>query len=144
MQVDRESATDLLVDYWYDVDHNGGKGAHLFYLTDGEFLIDAAVIRGQDAIEAMYAARRNRGPRLSRHLAANIRVSNLSEDRAEVQSVLCLFAEDGEAPGQNLVPATVADLVDEVVVKEGRILIARRRLTTVFLASGTELAVPTS
>jgi hypothetical protein len=144
MQVDRQSGTDLVVDYWYDVDHNGGKGAHLFYLADGEFLIDAAVIRGQGEIEAMYTARRNRGPRLSRHLAANIRLTRLSEGRAEVQSVLCLFAEDGEVPGQNLVPATVADVVDDVVVVEGRLLIARRRLTTVFLASGTELAVPTS
>ncbi|MCA0243741.1 MAG: hypothetical protein LCI02_23130 [Proteobacteria bacterium] len=57
--------------YWHDVDHNGGRLAHLWFLHDGVLQIAGRRVATRAAIEAFYRQRRERGPRVSRHVVTN-------------------------------------------------------------------------
>ena len=48
----------LIVDYWADVDENGGQTAHDFYLPNGLYVIGNNRFEGQKRIQAFYARRR--------------------------------------------------------------------------------------
>ncbi|KAB2592590.1 MULTISPECIES: nuclear transport factor 2 family protein [Streptomyces] len=143
IMISSQAVTDLSAAYWFDVDHRGAANAHRFFTADGVLGFDAARFHGPAEIEAMYAARRARGPRVSRHVASNVHVLSSTGDHAEVMSSLCLFAEDGYAPRSRTEPVSVADVRDHVVATPDGLLIVSRILTTQFLSSDAELAVPT-
>ena len=68
----------LEVRYWYDVDFNDGRNAHLFYLADGVFSVGDNEFHGRDRIRDFYAWRQARGTttvrslRSTRHLLSNL------------------------------------------------------------------------
>jgi len=139
----RASVTDLLTAYWYDVDHTAGANAHTFFTEDGVLTFDKATHRGRDAIAQMYRERAARGPRTSRHIVTNVHVTAAASGLVHVDSILCLFAHDGPAPQPTVLPAAVADVSDDLARVDGRVLISRRKVTTIFIDPATELAVPT-
>lgn len=132
MEVNRSMVTDLLVDFWYDVDHNEGAGAHLFFTQDGELSFDAASFAGREAIADFYRRRAARGPRVSRHVVSNVRLMPISADIVEVDSVLCLFSRAGVATRPGAIPASVTDVHDRLQVSAAGLLIARRTYQLVF------------
>jgi hypothetical protein len=49
-----------LENYWWDVDLNGGRNAHEFYLPDGLYAVGKTRFAGHNKIHALYAWRARR------------------------------------------------------------------------------------
>jgi len=128
---------------WFDVDHRDGRSVSAFFLPDAELRFSARSFHGAAEIDAVYAARAGRGPRVSRHIATNLHITAADADRASVVSTLILFAEDGASPRSAMTPAMVGDVVDEFQRHGDRWLIKSRHIQHMFIAPGTALAVPT-
>jgi hypothetical protein len=90
-----QTLTALEVDYWYEVDHNWGRRAHEFYVTDGVFAIGDKRMCGTDAVAGFYRWRENRGDRTARHVVSNFKLVSRDVDRAKFYCILCLYAADG-------------------------------------------------
>lgn len=134
--------TAVLVALWYEIDHNGGSRASAFFTPDAQLRLSDAVFRGTAEIDQVYASRSARGPRVSRHIVANLHVLEAGEAWARVTSVLLLFAQDGEPPRPLTSPALVGDVIDELELHQGRWLIRSRWIQNLFIEPATELAVP--
>lgn len=134
----------VVVAIWFDIDHRDGGGVSAHFTPDGTLTFGGPVFTGRDEIDACYAARAGRGPRVARHVATNLHVTAATGDTAAAVSMLLLFAQDGEPPRPTVVPAMVGDVTDEFVRTGDRWLIRSRRIDTLFVAPDTELAVPTS
>jgi hypothetical protein len=99
----------LLADYWADVDENGGHEAHLFYASDGLYVVGNNRFEGRDAIAAFYARRRY-GVTSTRHLISNLRVFREDAARARMLGLMTLYRADGKSPFQGAhPPAMIAD-----------------------------------
>jgi hypothetical protein len=100
----------LLADYWADVDGNGGREAHLFYVSDGTYAVGSNRFEGRDAIAAFYERRRY-GAALTRHIVSNLRVFRDDAARARIKGVMALYRAEGKSPFQGAhPPAMIADL----------------------------------
>ena len=64
----------VIVGLWHDIDHNGGRAASTFFTAEAELRFADAVFRGTAEIDGVYANRKARGERVSRHLATNLHV----------------------------------------------------------------------
>ena len=123
----------LNVELWYRVDHQGGEGVAELFTEDGIYSVPGGRNVGRAAIAESYLRRAARGPRLSRHVHSNLRVTIESADRARGVSVLTLWARDGEAPMALVLPVSVSDVVDDYVRGEdGTWRIAHRHITAAF------------
>ena len=138
----RTGLTSVLTALWYEIDHNGGSAAATFFTPDAELRFANAVFRGTAEIEEVYARRTARGPRVSRHIVANLHLLEVGPAIARAVSVLLLFGQDGEAPRPTTSPAMVGDVVDEFELRDGRWLIRSRWIQNLFIEPTTELAVP--
>jgi hypothetical protein len=99
----------LIADYWAEVDENGGREAHAFYLPDGLYLIGNNRFEGRDKIEAFYARRRH-GTIMTRHVVANLRAFGDGERQARMAGLMSLYRADGSSPFQGArPPAMIAD-----------------------------------
>lgn len=127
---------------WFDIDHNAGAAAATFFTTDAELRFSDAVFRGTTQIDQVYAARANRGPRVSRHIVTNLQLLEVEDERVRTTSVLLLFGDDGDAPRPSTSPALVADVLDEFELRGDRWLIRSRWIQNLFIEPTTELAVP--
>lgn len=132
----------LITALWFDIDHNGGATATDFFVPDARLRFADAEFRGHAEIAAVYAARRARGPRVSRHLVTNLHLRAVSATTVSATSAVLLFAEDGRAPRPTTSPALVADVVDDFVLLDEQWRIASRWIWNVFIEPATELAVP--
>ena len=132
----------LLADLWFEIDQHGGEQAHRFFTSDAELRFSQAVLTGTEQIRQVYADRRARGPRVSRHLVTNLRLRDVQPESAGAISSLLLFGDDGTAPRPITRPAMVGDVADEFVWREGHWLIRSRLITYLFIEPATELAVP--
>lgn len=132
----------FLVALWYEIDHKSGVVASKFFAPDAELRFSDAVFRGTAEIEQVYAGRSARGPRVSRHIVANLHVLGVEAATVRATSVLLLFGEDGEAPRPTTTPAMVGDVLDEFEFCDGRWLIKSRWIQNLFIEPTTELAVP--
>lgn len=139
----RDELTQLLTALWHEIDHADGARVSVFFTANAELRLGNAVFHGTAAIDAVYAARAARGPRVSRHLISNVHVLRATGDSAHVISNLVLYAEDGPAPRPTTTPALIADVRDRFVRRDGVWLIDSRHLQNLFIAPGTVLAVPT-
>ena len=102
--------------YWYEVDFNGGRRAHEFYVPDGVFAVGDNRFEGNDQIRAYYTWRQRRGHITSRHLLNNLQVFPADEDHARQIGVLCLYRADGRPPFQGeRPPMLVADITADCV-----------------------------
>ena len=84
-----QELTALVVDYWFDVDFNWGRGAAAFYLDDGVFAIGELRMQGRDAIRDFYAWREGRGERTARHVVTNFRLEACDDERRRCAASCC-------------------------------------------------------
>jgi hypothetical protein len=61
-------------EYWYEIDHNAGRSAHLHYAEDGTFAIGDKVFSGHEEIAGFYRWRAELGARTARHVVTNPRI----------------------------------------------------------------------
>jgi len=102
--------------YWYDVDYNGGRDAHEFYLSDGLFAIGPNRFEGRHGIKTFYEWRRARGKMTSRHIISNLLVDSQDERRAKAFGLITVHRGKGEAPLRyGFVPSLVADFTSDCV-----------------------------
>ncbi|HTH05777.1 MAG TPA: nuclear transport factor 2 family protein [Ilumatobacteraceae bacterium] len=124
----------LTIEFWYRVDHQNGVGVADLFTEDGVYSVANGQSAGRSAIAESYVQRAARGPRLSRHMQTNLRVTFQSPSSARGLSILTLWADDGEAPLDLKMPISVTDVEDEYVKEsEGVWLIRHRHLSQVFL-----------
>src|SRR5262245_11331650 len=85
---------------WWDVDLNGGRNAHEFYLPDGLYVVGQNRFAGHDQIRAFYAWRARRESTTSRHLINNLQVFATDDHHARLVAALSLFRANGPPPVQ--------------------------------------------
>lgn len=130
----------LNVEFWFRVDHEGGEGVAELFCEDGVYSVPRGSNEGREAIAQSYVLRRARGPRVSRHVHSNLRVTVVSPTEAHGVSLLTLWARDGEAPLSIAMPVSVSDVRDEYERGEDGIWrIRHRHISPAFL--GDEPAV---
>ena len=106
----------LETNYWWDVDLNGGRNAHEFYLPDALFAVGQNRFTGHDEIRAFYAWRARRGPTTSRHLINNLQVFATDDQQARLVAALSVFRANGRPPVQRATsPCLIADVIGECV-----------------------------
>jgi hypothetical protein len=99
----------VMADYWADVDENGGRRAHEFYLPDGLYVTGNNRFEGRDKIAAFYARRRH-GTVMTRHLLSNLRAFAEGVQQARMVGLMSLYRADGKSPFQGArPPAMIAD-----------------------------------
>jgi hypothetical protein len=110
----------LMADYWADVDENGGRQAHEFYLPDALYAIGNNRFEGRDKIEAFYARRRH-GTVMTRHVLSNLRAFGGDEPQARMVGLMSLYRADGKSPFQGArPPAMIADFEARCVLGDDR------------------------
>ncbi|MES2184880.1 MAG: nuclear transport factor 2 family protein [Pseudomonadota bacterium] len=113
----RQQLEALAIDYWHEVDMNGGTRAPSYYTDDAVFGTSAREYHGRAAIEQFYGGRQARPARVSLHLMQNFRITVEPEGEAHCHYYLSLFAADGE-PVRPSLPATMVAAVHEIVLQE--------------------------
>lgn len=112
----------LMANYWADVDDDGGKQAHEFYLPDALYAVGNNRFEGEAKIRAFYARRRQRGTTTTRHLIGNLRVFRDDAQHARTVGVMSLYRADGSSPFQGArPPALVADFEAKCVLGDDRL-----------------------
>src|SRR4029077_2163586 len=107
----------LMINYWADVDSNGGAQAHEFYLPDALYAVGNNRFEGEQKIRAFYARRRQRGRTTTRHLVSNLRVHRDNARNARNVGVRSLSRADGIPPFQGArPPAMIADFEAQCVL----------------------------
>jgi hypothetical protein len=110
----------LMANYWAEVDENGGREAHDFYVADGLYAIGNNRFEGRETIEAFYA-RRQRGTVVTRHLLSNLRAFGDDERQARMLGMMSLYRADGKSPFQGArPPAMIADFEARCVLGSDR------------------------
>jgi hypothetical protein len=108
----------LMVDYWSDVDENGGLRAHEFYLPDAVYAIGNSRFEGREKIAAFYARRRH-GTVATRHVLANLRAFGDNPGEGRITGLMSLYRADGKSPFQGArPPAMIADFEARCVLGE--------------------------
>jgi len=128
---------------WFEIDHTDGSGVSAYFTEDATLTIADARFRGTAQIDALYATRHDRGPRVSRHCVTNLHLLQADTRSARAVSTLILYAEDGVAPRRLMQPVLLADVHDEFHRSGGRWRIRDRRIVTQFMPEDAVLAVPT-
>ena len=127
----------LLVEFAHRVDHDAGMEVEELFQPDGAYVIDGSILAGRAAIREGYAARTVSGPRTARHLLANLRTTRLDHHRVQAESILVVYAEDGEPVHRSAPPLVVGDFLDVCVRgADRRWRFERRELTTYFRGDG--------
>jgi SnoaL-like domain len=111
----------LMTDYWAEVDNNGGRQAHEFYLPDALYVVGENRFEGEEKIRAFYARRRQFGNTTTRHLVGNLRVFPDGVRHARAVGIMSLYRADGRAPIRGIrPPAMIADFEALCVAAEDR------------------------
>lgn len=133
-----------LVDYWYEVDLNGGAGVSSMYVEDGIFHAGPGkALVGRAAIEQFYAWRQDRGARTSRHVITNFRAVFDDETHAKTYCVMMLLAADGTPVLPSAPPILTADLVDRCVKGEdGLWRCVERNFIPIFMGGAPPTVAP--
>ena len=127
----------LMINYWADVDHNGGIEAHEFYLPDALYAVGNNRFEGTDKIRAFYARRREHGTTTTRHLVANLRVFRDGPRHALAVGIMSLYRADGRPPFRGAKPpAMIADFEAQCVLAGDRSwLLQSHLLRPIFVGS---------
>ncbi|MEP6660968.1 MAG: nuclear transport factor 2 family protein [Acidimicrobiales bacterium] len=130
----------LNVEFWYRVDQQNGEGVADLFCEDGAYSVPGGRNAGRAAIAESYVKRAARGPRVSRHVLSNLRLTLESPTLAHGVSTLTLWARDGEAPLAITLPVSVSDVHDTYIKgDDGVWRIQHRHITAAF--RGEEPAV---
>ena len=125
--------TELLAEYWHDVDTNWGRNAPDYYTDDAEFVGPEASYVGKEKIRAFYQWREQRGARTVVHAVTNFRAHFTGTDRADCTWYLLLWAADGVPVLPTHPPITVSLITDRMQrAADGRWLCSYRRFDTWF------------
>ncbi|MFC5499277.1 nuclear transport factor 2 family protein [Caenimonas terrae] len=121
------------IDFWHEVDIQGGGRAAACYLDDGVFATSVREYRGRAELDAFYARRRHWEPRVSIHVVSNFRIDAVDAGAARCGYILGLFAADGE-PVLPSGPPVMLGTVEEVLVRQqdGSWRYASRRVLPLF------------
>jgi hypothetical protein len=112
--------SQLMAEYWAEVDENGGRDAPAFYLPDAVYAIGNNRFEGQDKIAAFYNRRRH-GTIMTRHVLSNLRVFADDPTAARATGLMTLYRADGKSPFQGArPPAMIADFEARCVLAEDR------------------------
>jgi hypothetical protein len=110
----------LIINYWADVDDDGGASAHDFYLPDALYVVGENRFEGEENIRAFYARRRERGNATTRHLISNLRAFSDGAHHARMIGVMSLFQGEGRPPINEASPlAMIADFEARFVQIDG-------------------------
>jgi hypothetical protein len=110
----------LMATYWAEVDENGAREAHEFYLPDGLLAIGNNRFEGKEKIAAFYARRRH-GVVMTRHQLSNLRALGDDNSRARMLGMMSLYRADGKSPFQGArPPAMIADFEARCVLGDDR------------------------
>lgn len=107
----------MLIDYWHDVDTNGGRNAASYYTEDAVFQGSKSTYHGRDQIGAFYQWRVDRGERKAAHTVANFRVEIVSETEVNCTWYLLLYAADGTPVLPTHPPILIALMSDKCVLE---------------------------
>src|ERR1700736_2145387 len=111
----------LMINYWADVDSDGGAQAHEFYLADALYAVGDNRFEGEEKIRAFYSRRRQCGRTTTRHLVENLRIFWDDARRARAVGVMSLYRADGSPPFQGARPAAmIADFEAQCVLGDDR------------------------
>ena len=109
----------LMTNYWADVDDDGGRRAHEFYLPDALYAVGNNRYEGEEKIRAFYARRRQLDIATTRHLVDNLRVFRDDARRARSIGVMTLYRADGKPPFRGArPPAMIADFEAQCVLDD--------------------------
>jgi hypothetical protein len=123
----------LAIDFWHEVDANGGRNAASYYVDDAVFATSIREYHGRAAIHDFYNRREQRGPRVSLHVVQNFRIEPQGAERVRCEYIMSLFAADGEPPLPSR-PAIMVAIAEEIALRQadGRWLYESRRLKPLF------------
>ncbi len=109
--------------YWHEVDCNGGRNAHEFYLPDGLMVVGHNRFQGREKIREFYEWRERHAAtaissiKTTRHLVNNLFVESSDDRRAKVLGIISFYGAVVRPPApQSKPPMLVADLVNECVL----------------------------
>lgn len=129
----RQELEALAVDYWYEVDANGGVRAHEFYTADAIFSTSMKTRQGQSQIQDFYRIRRQRGPRLSLHIVQNFRLEQVQDQQVRCGYIMSLYAADGEPVLPSRPPIMIAAVKETLLRQPDRSWrYSERTLTALF------------
>ena len=125
-----------IIDYWHNVDHHWGADAHLLYTEDATFSTSERTRTGREAIRRFYSDRLSRGERIARHVITNLRVTARSNQQAEAESILLLYAADGVPVLPSEPAIMIADVKESFLHQpDGTWLCASRAIHALFKSS---------
>jgi hypothetical protein len=131
-----------LLDYWRDVDENGGRNAGSYWTEDAVWEAPARTFRGRAEIQGFFDWRLSRGDRFALHVVANLKTVVESPTRASSVWYLILHAADG-VPVQPSKPAEqIAAIEDRWLRGDGGLWLCAHRKFKVLFAGGGALAGP--
>lgn len=115
--IDALELNQLVSDWGYELDMNGGAAIASLCTEDCKYLIGGVAHQGREAVTKFYAARNERvrtqqkdGARTQRHTITNPRTSFPGKDKARMEFLLVNYSAEGKAPALNLVgPTIIAD-----------------------------------
>ena len=111
--------TQLVTDYWFEVDINDARKLTEFYTTDCTYHGGQEIkYNGHEGIEKFYANSRSvkEADRISRHMCSNVKVIPHGNDRATVHYNLVTYGANGTPPVEvDFKPMQVTDIRNECV-----------------------------
>jgi hypothetical protein len=128
-------------EYWYEIDHNAGRSAHLHYAEDGTFAIGDKVFSGREEIAGFYRWRAELGARTARHVVTNPRISELTATSATFCSIMLLYADNGVPVLESRAAVMIAD-VESAYVRLGEAWVLRSRVLRPIFEGGVGATVP--
>jgi hypothetical protein len=128
-------------EYWYEVDHNAGRSAHLLYAEDGRFVIGDKVFNGRDEIGGFYRWRASLGARTARHVIANPRIGAMTSTSAAFGCIMLLYADNG-VPVLESRPAVMIADVESTYRRVGETWELRSRVLCPIFEGGVGATVP--
>ncbi len=133
----------LMINYWADVDHNGGLHAHEYYMPDALYAVGANHFEGAENIRAFYDRRRQRGDATTRHLIENLRVFRDDGSSARAVGVVSLYRAAGHPPVNEVRPfAMMSDFEARCTLgDEGQWRLQSHVLRPIFIGSDRPFSV---
>lgn len=111
---DRAAIIELHAYFAWLIDHKDGHGVPELFTADGRYGYEGCWCEGTEEIEDFYERRRRPGTRKSRHVLTNSWVTFERDDIALSQSILVLFATDGD-PEDSASPISILDYSDKLL-----------------------------
>lgn len=145
---ERLALTHLLAlqlnDYWYEVDFNWGRAAHLYYTDGGIFEGSSGVFyEGRSRIAEFYQYRESRGARTVVHSVSNFRAEMTGVNTAVSTWFLHLYAADGTPPHASAPPILISAMTDHHQRQTGGEWLCRnRKFDTLFKGGIPVTALP--